>query len=241
MKFYTDIKDKFCQLITDENIWTSQINIVNVRALTPQEAIGNPDRDDFPLLKGKEVMIQADFKGSKGQAFTDMPGNYNGTLRDIFEMPLINNFQRAIFTASLNAVLRSLNIIFNTMHCRDKEPGICSFHLKEYVKSRFGKARIAFIGFQPAMISTLGKDFEMRVIDLDRDHIGKRKAGVLIESVSKTNEILNWSDIILATGTTAANNTLTTLLNEKPIVFYGVTISGIAHLMGYEHFCYCSH
>jgi len=45
----------------------------------------------------------------------------------------------------------------------------------------------------------------------------------------------------LATGTTAANNTLTTLLNEKPIVFYGVTISGIAHLMGYEHFCYCSH
>ena len=104
MDFYQEIKDKFSQLINDEDIWSSRINVVNVRSLTPQEAIGNPERDDFPLLKGKEVMIQADFRGSKGQAFTDMPGNYSGTLRDIFELPLINNFQRAIFTASINAV-----------------------------------------------------------------------------------------------------------------------------------------
>jgi len=241
MKFYTEIKDKFCQLVTDDDIWTSQINIVNVRALTPQEAIGNPDRDDFPLLKGKEVMIQADFRGIKGQAFTDMPGNYSGTLMDVFELPLINNFQRAIFTATLNAVLRSLGFITNTIHCRDKEPKKCAFHLNEYLKNRFGQSRIAFIGFQPAMISTLGKDFEMRVIDLDIDNIGKRKAGIQIEDISKTNDILKWSEIILATGTTAANNTLPTLLNGKPIIFYGVTISGIAYLMGYEKFCYCSH
>jgi len=241
MKFYTEIKEKFCQLINDEDIWSSRINVVNVRSLTPQEAIGNPERDDFPLLKGKEVMIQADFRGSKGQAFTDMPGNYSGTLRDIFELPLINNFQRAIFTASINAVLRYLGLISNTVHCRDKEPGICATHFKEYIKSRFNQPRIGFIGFQPAMISTLSRDFEMRVIDLDIDNIGKRKAGVLIESASKTNEILGWADLILATGTTAANNTLPTLLNEKPIIFYGVTISGIAYLMGYEQFCYCSH
>jgi len=241
MKFYAEIKDKFSQLINDEDIWSSRINVVNVRSLTPQEAIGNPERDDFPLLKGKEVMIQADFRGNKGQAFTDMPGNYSGTLRDIFELPLINNFQRAIFTASINAVLRSLDLISNTVHCRDKEPGTCAAHLKEHIKKRFGQSRIAFIGFQPAMISTLSQDFEMRVIDLDTDNIGKRKAGVLIEDVSKTNEVLGWADIILATGTTAANNTLPTLLNEKPIIFYGVTISGIAYLMGYEQFCFCSH
>jgi len=110
MKFYAEIKDKFCQLINNEDIWSSRINVVNVRSLTPQEAIGNPERDDFPLLKGKEVMIQADFRGNKGQAFTDMPGNYSGTLRDIFELPLINNFQRAIFYSKYKCsftVLRS--------------------------------------------------------------------------------------------------------------------------------------
>jgi len=45
----------------------------------------------------------------------------------------------------------------------------------------------------------------------------------------------------LATGTTVVNNTLTSLLIEKPIIFYGVTISGIAYLKGYEQYCFCSH
>ena len=91
MNFYEEIKEKFCKLIKGDEVWSSRINVVNVRPLTSKEAIGNPERDDFPLIKGKEVMIQADFRGSLGQAFTDMPGNYSGTLREVFEMPLTNN------------------------------------------------------------------------------------------------------------------------------------------------------
>ncbi|MBA7536893.1 hypothetical protein ES705_29158 [subsurface metagenome] len=241
MDFYQEIKEKFCQLIKGDDVWSSRINVVNIRSLTPQEVIGNPERDDFPLLRGKEVMIQADFRGSRGQAFTDMPGNYSGTLREIFEMPLVNNFQRAIFTASINAVLRYFKFISKTVHCRDKEPGECADHLKDYIKERFNQSRIAFIGLQPAMIAALTHNFEIRVVDLDVDNIGKRKAGVLIESVSKTKEILSWGDIVLATGTTVVNNTLTSLLIEKPIIFYGVTISGIAYLKGYEQYCFCGH
>ena len=241
MDFYQEIKEKICQLIKGDDVWSSRINVVNIRSLTPQEAIGNPERDDFPLLRGKEVMIQADFRGSRGQAFTDMPGNYSGTLREVFEMPLVNNFQRAIFTASINAVLRYFKFISKTVHCRDKEPGECAAHLVDYIKERFGNPRIAFIGMQPAMVEALTAQFKIRVVDLDVDNIGKRKAGVLIESVSKTKEILSWGDIVLATGTTVVNNTLTPLLIEKPIIFYGVTISGIAYLMGYEQYCFCGH
>ncbi len=170
-----------------------------------------------------------------------MPGNYSGTLREVFEMPLANNFQRAIFTASINAVLRYFKFISKTVHCRDKEPGECADHLKDYIKERFNQPRIAFIGLQPAMIAALRHNFEIRVVDLDVDNIGKRKAGVLIENVSKTEEILSWGDIVLATGTTVVNNTLTSLLIGKPIIFYGVTISGIAYLKGYEQYCFCGH
>ncbi|HAJ31883.1 MAG TPA: hypothetical protein DCK79_00670 [Candidatus Atribacteria bacterium] len=241
MDFYQEIKEKFCQLIKGDDVWSSRINVVNIRPLTPQEVIGNPERDDFPLLRGKEVMIQADFRGSRGQAFTDMPGNYSGTLREVFEMPLVNNFQRAIFTASINAVLRYFKFISKTVHCRDKEPGECAAHLVDYIKELFGNPRIAFIGMQPAMVEALTAQFKIRVVDLNVDNIGKRKAGVLIESVSKTKEILSWGDIVLATGTTVVNNTLPSLLIEKPIIFYGVTISGIAYLMGYEQYCFCGH
>ncbi|GAI49373.1 unnamed protein product, partial [marine sediment metagenome] len=52
---------------------------------------------------------------------------------------------------------------------------------------------------------------------------------------------LSWADIVLATGTTVVNNTLTSLLIEKPIIFYGVTIAGVAYLKGYEQYCFCGH
>lgn len=242
MDFYQEIKEKFCQLIKGDDVWSSRINVVNIRSLTPQEAIGNPERDDFPLLRGKEVMIQADFRGSRGQAFTDMPGNYSGTLREVFEMPLVNNFQRAIFTASINAVLRYFKFISKTIHCRDKEPGECAAHLVDYIKGRFAtNPRIAFIGMQPAMVEALAAYFKIRVVDLNPNNVGQKRCSVLIEDAAHTKEILSWADVILATGTTVVNDTLTPLLMGKPIIFYGVTIAGVAYLKGYEQYCLCGH
>jgi len=241
MDFYNDIKERFFNLIKEKDIMSSKVEVVSARTLTPQEVIGKPERDDFPLLKGKEVMLQADFKGSLGQAFTDMPGNYSGILREVFEIPLVNNFRRAIFVASINAVLRHLNYISKTVHCRDKEPGECAAHLVDYIKERFGQPRIAFIGIQPAIVEALAAQFEIRVVDLDPDNVGQKRCGVIIEDVAYTKEILSWADLILATGTTVVNNTLTSLLIEKPIIFYGVTIAGVAYLRGYEQYCFCGH
>jgi len=241
MDFYNDIKERFFNLIKEKDLMSSKVEVVSARILTPQEVIGKPERDDFPLLKGKEVMLQADFKGSLGQAFTDMPGNYSNSLREILAMSLDNNFKRAVFVATLNAVLRHLNYISKTVHCRDKEPGECAAHLVDYIKERFDNPRIAFFGMQPAMVESLATHFRIRVTDLDPNNIGQKKCGVLIEDAAHTKEILSWADVILATGTTVVNNTLTSLLIEKPIIFYGVTIAGVAYLKRYEQYCFCGH
>jgi len=239
--FYDDIRERFFNLTKEKNLMSQEVEVVGARPLTPQEVIGRPERDDFPLLKGKEVMIQADFKGSLGQAFTDMPGNYSGTLKEIFDMSLDNNFKRALFISTLNAVLRYLNYISKTVHCRDKEPEECAAHLVDYIKERFGNPHIAFIGMQPAMVEALAAHFKIRVTDLDPNNVGQQKWGVLIEDVAHTKEILSWADLIVATGTTVVNNTLPSLLIKKPIIFYGVTIAGIAYLNGYEQYCFCGH
>ncbi len=241
MDFYEDIKERFFNLIKEKDLMSSKVQVVSARTLTPQEVIGKPERDDFPLLKEKEVMLQADFKGSLGQAFTDMPGNYNGTLQEVLAMPLDNNFKRAVFIATLNAVLRYLNYISKTVHCKDKEPGECAAHLVDYIKERFDNPRIAFIGMQPAIVEALTAQFEIRVVDLDPDNVGQKRCGAIIEDVAHTKEILSWADLILATGTTVVNDTLTPLLTEKPIIFYGVTIAGVAYLKGYEQYCFCAH
>ncbi|QGP93943.1 hypothetical protein MGLY_33680 [Neomoorella glycerini] len=242
MQFLEGIREKFYGLVKDRHLTgEEEIQVISARPLTPEEAIGRPERQDFPLLKGKEFMIQANFKDACGQAYTDMPGNYQGTLKEVLALPLRNNYERAVFIATLNAVMRHLKLVDKTVHCRDQEPAQCASRLVEYVRERFGNPRIAFIGLQPAMVASLAGHFPIRVTDLDPDNVGQRKGGVMIEDARHTEEIIEWSELVLATGTTAVNDTLAAIMGRKPIVFYGVTISGIACLAGYEQYCSFGH
>lgn len=241
MNLYETMRQQLEKIIREMSWENEKVEVVNTRTLTAQEAIGEPERQDYPILKGKEVMLEADFLGYKGQAFTDQPGNYSGALKDVLALSLSNNFERAIFIATLNALLRASHKVDKTVHCRDQEPGLCAQHLVEYVKERFGNPRIAFIGLQPGMVSALSKNFNIRVTDLDSENVGKVKCGVEIEDVSHTQEIIDWGDIVLSTGSTVVNTSIQKLIGKKPIIFYGVTISGVAYLNGLEQYCYCGH
>lgn len=102
--------------------------------------------------------------------------------------------------------------------------------------------RIALIGLQPAMVASLAPHFPLRVTDMDPANIGQIKEGIRIEDPSKTPKAVEESDVVLVTGTTAVNSTIEAFLKlNKPVIFYGVTISGIARLMGLEQFCACGH
>ena len=209
--------------------------------LSPQEAIGNPKDKDYPLITGRERLMQAESKGSMGQAFTDMYGDFTGKLGDIATMDLKDNFGRAIFISSLNAVMRCLGLVDKTVHCRDNEPRECSQELVKYIAENYGHPRIAFIGFQPRMVEALSRNFELKVTDMDRDNISKEKFGVMIHGPEETEENLKWCDMVLATGTTIVNGTFNQFSISKPVVFYGTTISGVAKLLGLNHFCHCGH
>jgi len=184
-------------------------------------------------------MVEAVFRDAKGQAFTDMPGNFQGSLQDLLDLDLQNNFERSVFIAGFNAVMRHFGRVSNTVHCRDGEPKACAEQLPAFVTEHFGRPKIAFIGYQPAMIEKLSQSFPLRVIDLDKDNIGAHRFGLVIEGPEKTENALSWGDIILATGSTCVNGTIVSFLNKKPVVFYGVTVAGPAALHGYRRFCPC--
>lgn len=240
-KFYNNLFERFIELVTDNNLLDKKVTVTG-RALSAIEAIGDTEKKDFPILKGKEKLLEAEFKGVKGQAFTDMPSNYSGTLKEIIEMPLDSNFNIAIYIATLNAVCRYLKIADNTVHCKDEGPEKCSVELVSYLESRFGNPKVALIGYQPSMLDKLSKSFEVRVVDLDKNNINTMKYGVMVEDGEKdTEDLLKWCDVILATGSTIANKTITSLfVDDKPIIFFGTTLAGAASLMGLERFCPCS-
>lgn len=236
MDAYDMAKEYLKEVAHSHQIFEERVSI-KARPLSSEEAIGNPEEKDYPLLKGKERMIQAEFKSFLGQAYTDMYGNYEGTLSEIISMDMKNNFRRAIITSTLNAVMRCFANLKGTIHCKDQDPPRCSQELIKYISDRFGKVKIAMVGYQPRMVEALSKHFEVKVTDLDVDNVGKEKYRIKIQGPDKVAENLQCTDLALVTGTTFVNNTYSEFLMKKPVVFYGVTVAGLAALAGLEKFC----
>ncbi|MDY6862993.1 MAG: DUF364 domain-containing protein [Thermodesulfobacteriota bacterium] len=233
---YRDLKEKFLQIIEKNNLESEEVEIL-VKHLNKEDAIGDPLDKDYPLVKGRERLLQANFCGSLGQAFTDMYDNYNGSLFEILQMDLTDNYKRAIFISTLNAVMRYTGLVERTIHCRNDGPVECSRELVHYIKRKYNKPRIALVGLQPRMAEGLARNFELKITDLDNDNIGKEKYGVKIEGPEMTEKNIIWCDLALVTGTTLTNGTMEQFSAIKKAIFYGVTIAGVANLLGLEHFC----
>jgi hypothetical protein len=235
-KLYQTMRERFIKLIKEHGLEGEEI-IVRAATLTPEQAIGNPEDKDYPIVKGVERLMQAEFREGRGQAFTDRYGNFSGRLADIASMELNNNFRRAVFVSSLNAVMRQLGLADQTVHCKNKQPKECSLELAKYIETNYGQPRIAMVGFQPRMVEALAEKFELKVTDMDQENIGREKFGVVIDGPDKTKENLDWCNIAVVTGTTVVNDTIEQFGITKPVVFYGVTISGAARLLGLNRFC----
>ena len=240
MDFFDIMRSKLRTMI-EHNDWHDARIQVKVKTLTPQEAIGNPEHDDYPLVKGRERMMEAEFEGVKGQSFTDQFGNFDGTMNMVASLPLDDSFQRAVFIATVNAVMRRLALCERTVHCRDREPLECAEELVTYMKSRYGIPKIAMVGLQPRMLEHLSKSLDVRVTDLDADNIGTTKFGVEIRGPEETAANVQWCDVAFITGSTLCNGTLEDIIGDKPTVVFGVTVAGPAKLLDLERFCPLGH
>jgi uncharacterized protein (DUF4213/DUF364 family) len=244
--FYKSLRNKFLRLTEEKSLLDNEITI-RTHILNPNEAIGNPDRKDFPLLKGKEVLMQAAFLGMKGQAYTDNPSEFTGLLREIINLPLNDSWQKALFVASLNAVMKYLHPDMTTVHCKNNEPEECAEEMVTYIQT-LNPHSVGIVGLQPAildaMVRTLGKEHVI-CIDRDEDNKNNIKCGVPIRWGDRKSieKLFKNSDVVLATGSCAANGSLPDILNvarnyDSDLYFYGVTIVGAARLMGLNHLCF---
>ncbi len=211
---------------------------IKCKPLTANEAIGKPDHDDYPIIKGREVMMEAMFDGAAGQAFTDEYTDITLTVDGLLNIDHTKTNERAIFIAGLNAVYRSLDLCGKTIHCKDKEPVECAENLIK--EPEFSGKKILLVGLQPRFLEYLARQNTMRALDLDPDNVGTVKFGVTIESGENFQDGLNWCDMIFATGSTIVNGSITHFINSgKPAVFFGVTISAPARILGLSSYCHC--
>lgn len=223
---------------------------VTIGTLSVKQAIGNPSRQDFPLLQGKEVMIEAQFRGSYGQAFTDWPSYFNGSLNDVLSLSLNTNDNRALFIATLNAVAAHLNLVNRTRHCHDEEPEECALQIAQHILADSGKVKIGLIGLQPAILENLVLTFgidNVRCTDLNLKNIGTTKYRAEIwDGRTDTEKLIKWCNLVLATSSTIINNTFDEIREKaiaqgKRLIIFGVTGAGVSALVGLEMLCFQPH
>lgn len=238
MNLYEELREALKNEIQTHDLSGKNIS-VRCKALSATEAIGKPEHDDYPIIKGKEVMVEAVFEGAKGQAFADEFENADYLVDDLLKINLNSNKRRASFISGLNAVFRYLDLCGKTIHCKDAEPTLCAKSLSEVIGPR---NNVFLVGYQPRFLETLASLYNVRVVDLDRDNIGSEISGIVIEPPEMTSDAIKWSDLIFATGSTIVNGTITNFLTQdKPTLFFGVTISAAASILSLKTYCHCGH
>ena len=236
---------EFAALAEERELLGTPVRIT-ARTLSTEEAIGTPVYGDLPILRGKEVMIEAEFRGAKGHAFTSAPSSWRGSIRDLLCIPLDTNQRRALLTAAMNAVLRSLGLVDRTIHCHSEDITRCGDRMARELRRQHGPIRVGVVGYQPGLVAGLAKHFgpgNVRATDLLEENIGRRVDGVEIgDGLADAEDLIRGSDLVLATGSTVANSTVDDLLavaarQEVPVILYGVTAAAVCHLCGIPRLC----
>jgi hypothetical protein len=244
MAMLEQAREAFMALCSERGV--NRATEVRVRPLMADEAVGTKAGPEFAIKRGKEVVIEATFKNSRGQAFTDCPSRWEGTLTGLLSLDLTNVRNRAVFVAAMNAVLRSLGAAGGTVHCRDDDLARCGEAIAREIEKRFGKKRTCLIGLQPAILKGMAFGFgcgRIGAVDLNPDNIGTWKLGVRIcDGVTELPKLVEACDLGLATGSTLVNGTIDEIMArfaaaKKPLVFYGNTIAGAAALLRLERLC----
>jgi len=223
---------------------------VSIGTLSAKQAIGTPKRRDYALLEGREVMIEAHFRDGLGQAFTDQPHDFTGSLKEVLGLSLNTNDDRAVFVATFNAVMAHLGRITGVRHCRNEEPEKCASEIARYILNSSGKVKVGIVGYQPAilenLVKVLGAD-NVRCTDLNANNIDSYEFGVTIwDGGREGSKLIRWCDLLLVTSSTITNDTFDGLRagaasQEKRLIVFGVTGAGVSALLGLERVCFQAH
>jgi hypothetical protein len=197
-----ETKRRFIQLLKfqGDEVYCRELQseVVISRPLSVAEAIGDPGRDDFPLIRGREVLMQATFKGVAGQAFTAASGHFRGTLGDVLAMQLDENFDRVVFVVTMNAALRYMGKIEKTVHCRDDGPKKCSSLAVDWLRDQQWE-KVGLVGLQPAILEALVKAFgRERVMVSDLAEAGSERCGVkVLDGLVNPNAYVGPNDVLI--------------------------------------------
>lgn len=229
------LRDILYSIVVEENI---DLDIDVVCSYKTGYDLGLDDKE-YALIRGPEILLSCNVSGYTGQAFTVAPRGYRGRLSDVFSLDLSIIYNRGIFYAVLNALLRMTGYIDRSVHCCGSEPRLCGKLLTRYLVDRYGSSvRVLHIGYHPGHVYELYSVFRdnLLITDLRSDVVWGFRGGRLVYDGIDNGVYVGEADIVLATGSSIINNTFwdivsKSFLHGKKVIVYGVTGYGAVKLL----------
>lgn len=194
-----------------------------------------PDKEPPSLINRPEYRVTAYFHDHKGEAYTECPRDFTGTLEQLLSLPMNDQGIDARFVAAVNAVLCFLTGSPGSFPDDPNAHKIYAERICSYVKEHYGTSRIVLIGYDGYLVKQfMDEGLDFWTLDRDPNHITKNRFHHIVVNSGYYNRESSfaWGRIFLVTGSTLCNGTIIQYLNSgKELLFYGITCAGAASLL----------
>ena len=237
IELYEQIVSSFLKVpgvteLLDEPVSVSADPEPEVTLLPPGESPGQANRPEY--------RVTAAFRDTNGEAYTESPQAFEGTLQQVLDLPVTQHGICAASLAAINAVMSYLNLSPGTFPEEEQAHVQYADELYQYVSGHYGKDHIVLIGYDGYIVKKFveeGMDFW--TLDRNPDHITKNRfEHVIVNSARHNREsCYAWGRLIILTGSSLCNGTAVQFLDHQiPVLLYGITCAGAAALLGLEWF-----
>ena len=194
-----------------------------------------------PYIDKPEYRVIADYEGAKGEAYTETPFEFEGTLREAVEIKPTEAGIDARVIAAINAALCSWDFLPGTFPDDPEIHHKYAADLYNYVTRNMGyRSNVVLIGYDGYIVKKFvegGMDFW--TLDRNPSNISQNRFEHVVVNGAKLNReaCYEWGQLFLLTGSTMTNGTVTHFLDrEIKTLFYGITAAGPARLLGLHWF-----
>lgn len=240
-ELYDQIIEKFCGIPEVADFLDDPVVITADSepepALMPWNYI--PFKDRRP-----EYRVCADFRGTKGEAYTETPAGFEGTLREAIALAPSEKGIDARCLAAINAVMNHLGLCAGEFPATFDERRLYTEALFLHMVENYGRSNIILVGYDGYFVKKfVSEDIDFWTMDRDPDNISQDRFKHVIVNSGKYNReaCFAWGKLFIVTGSTLTNGTVVQYLDlindpDRDILFYGVTIAGVATLLGLPWF-----
>ncbi len=187
-----------------------------------------------------EFRVTADLCGTRGEAYTETPLNFEGTLREAIELTPSEGGIDARCLAAINAAMNHLGLCAGEFPATFDERRLYTDAIYSYITEKYGRSNIVLVGYDGYIVKKfIGGDLDFWTMDRDPDNISQDRFKHVIVNSGRYNReaCLAWGKVLIVTGSTLTNGTIVQYLDKgKDLLFYGITIAGAATLLGLPWF-----